>query len=139
MSIEINLSPILANQLQIQAAELGLSLNELAEKLICQGLSKQIWQEPVSAVGNNIDTSSQNLASNSAIENRAEMTCRDFLLSVAGTFSSGKSDTSTNVKSIVSDMLLKRDSRYLNQVTLIQSNAFSYDVQEKYHPPKSDN
>jgi len=106
MSTEINLSPTLANQLQIQATELDLSLNELAEKLIHQELSKQIWRESVSTVGNDSRASSQN----GVTENHTEMTCRDFLLSVAGTFSSGTSDTSVNAKSIVSDTLLKRDS-----------------------------
>ena len=102
MSIAINLSPTLADQLQIQATLLGITLNELAEKLIYQGLSKQLWREPV------VDRCSQNLAANNIIEGNTEMTCRDFLLSVSGTFSSGTSDTSVNVKSIVTDMLLQK-------------------------------
>jgi len=108
MSIAINLSPTLADQLQIQAALLGLTLNELAEKLIHQGLSKQPWLEPVSSPEPTANKVVQNLASNDAIENHTEMSCRDFLLSVSGTFSSGTSDTSTNVKSIVTDMLLQK-------------------------------
>jgi len=108
MSIAVNLSPTLVDQLQIQAALLGITLNELAEKLIYQGLSKRSWQDPVSLPELIADNSSQNLTANNITESHTEMTCRDFLLSVSGTFSSGTSDTSVNVKSIVTDMLLQK-------------------------------
>lgn len=54
MSDTVSLPPSVINQLQDQAAQLGLSANELAEKLINQGLvqlefTKQLWQlEPKS-------------------------------------------------------------------------------------------
>ena len=53
-------------------------------------------------------TADKNISSSSQEQFDKEFSGRDFLLSIAGTFSSGIGDTSENVKSVLADILLKK-------------------------------